>query len=105
MQSNDTSYIAVMPLRRRLAISYVGFFAVALIILDIGLYLIVRQTLVNSIDNELRLGSQLLQQEFDASNQQPRGYFDGEQWLVRLRAPQVQNFETTSCIGVAILGR
>ena len=103
MQSNDTSYIAVMPLRRRLAISYVGFFAVALIILDIGLYLIVRQTLVNSIDNELRLGSQLLQQEFDASNQQPRGYFDGEQWLVRLRAPQVQNFETTSLIVQAYL--
>lgn len=92
-----------MPLRRRLTISYVGFFAVALIILDIGLYLIVRQALFNSIDNELRLGAQLLQQEFDDSNQMPRAYFDGEQWLVRLRAPQVQNFETTSLVVQAFL--
>ncbi|HNP85641.1 MAG TPA: ATP-binding protein [Kouleothrix sp.] len=103
MKFTEPPYIASMSLRRRLTISYVGFFAVALIFLDIGLYLIVRQALLSSIDNELRLGAQLLQQEFDASNQQPHGYFDGEQWLVRLRAPQVQNFETTSLIVQAFL--
>jgi two-component system OmpR family sensor kinase len=103
MNVNDVPKIAVMPLRRRLTISYVGFFAVALILLDIGLYLIVRQTLFDSIDNELRLGAQLLQQDFDASNQMPRTFFDGEQWIMRLRAPKVQNFETTSLYVQAFL--
>ncbi len=92
-----------MSLRRRLTISYVGFFAVALVMLDIGLYLIVRQTLLNSINSELRLGAQLLQQDFDASNQMPHAFFDGEQWMVRLRAPQVQNFETTNLFVQAYL--
>jgi signal transduction histidine kinase len=100
---SEVPKIAAMSLRRRLTISYVGFFAVALILLDIGLYLIVRQTLFGSIDSELRLGAQLLQQDFDASNQMPRTFFDGEQWLVRLRAPQVQNFETTNLYVQAFL--
>jgi len=64
-----------VPLRTRLTISYVGFFAVALLALDIGLYLIVRQTLLNSIENELQLAAQLVQQDFTDSNEAMLSYF------------------------------
>jgi two-component system OmpR family sensor kinase len=58
-----------MTLRSRLTISYVGFFAIALIALDIGLYLIVRQALFSNIDSDLQRGAQYLQQDFTASNE------------------------------------
>jgi signal transduction histidine kinase len=61
-----------MTLRRRLTIAYVGFFAVALIALDIGLYLIVRQALYSSIDSDLERGAQYLQDGFTNSNEQLR---------------------------------
>src|SRR5262245_26967733 len=62
-----------MTLRSRLTISYVGFFAIALIVLDIGLYLIVRQALVSNIDDDLQRGAQFLQQDFVKSNETLRG--------------------------------
>jgi two-component system, OmpR family, sensor kinase len=61
-----------MTLRRRLTIAYVGFFAIALIALDIGLYLIVRQALYSSIDSDLERGAQYLQEGFTKSNEQLR---------------------------------
>ncbi|MBK9710206.1 MAG: HAMP domain-containing protein [Kouleothrix sp.] len=64
-----------MTLRSRLTLSYVSFFAIALIALDIGLYLIARQALINSIDNELQLGAQLVQQDFTDSNEALLAYF------------------------------
>jgi two-component system, OmpR family, sensor kinase len=81
-----------MSLRTRLTLYYVGFFAAALLALDIGLYLIVRQTLISSIDNELRLAGRLLQQGFAESNQTLQTYFDGDRLFVRLRAPGVGGF-------------
>ena len=57
-----------MSLRLRLTLSYLGFFAVALLVLHGGLYIAVRQALLGGIDNELRLGVQLLQQGFTNSN-------------------------------------
>ena len=68
--------LALLPLRTRLALSYVVFFAAALIALDIGLFLLVRWTLISSIDSELNLGSQLLQQDFTQSNDTLYAYFD-----------------------------
>src|SRR5262245_36556766 len=64
-----------MPIRRRLTISYVGFFAVALLALDIGLYMIVRQALIIRMENELQLAAQLVQQDFTDSNEALLTYF------------------------------
>jgi signal transduction histidine kinase len=61
-----------MTLRSRLTIAYVGFFAIALIALDIGLYLIVRQALYSSIDSDLERGAQYLQDGFTNSNERLR---------------------------------
>jgi signal transduction histidine kinase len=64
-----------MSLRSRLTFSYVGFFALALIVLDIGLYLIVRQALINSIDRELNTAAQVIQQDFSRSNEALLAFF------------------------------
>lgn len=85
-----------MSLRTRLTLYYVTFFAAALLILDIGLFVIVRHVLISSIDNELRLGAQLLQRGFTESNQMPPAFFNGESMEVLLRKPPVRDFETTS---------
>jgi two-component system OmpR family sensor kinase len=61
-----------MTLRRRLTIAYVGFFAIALIALDIGLYLLVRQALYSNIDSDLERGAQYLQDGFTNSNEKLR---------------------------------
>src|SRR5690242_10351179 len=58
-----------MSLRTRLTVSYVSFFALALIVLDIGLYLIVRKALLDSVNNELQNGAQIIQQNFTSSNE------------------------------------
>src|SRR4051812_31429436 len=85
-----------VSLRTRLTISYVSFFAIALLALDVGLYLFVRQSLTNSIDSDLRRGAQLLQQDFTQSNSTPRGYFNGERLVLILRQPSVRDFEATN---------
>jgi signal transduction histidine kinase len=83
-----------MPLRTRLTISYVGFFAAALLALDIGLYLIVRQSLMGSIEQELRVGAQVLQKDFTESNQTVFAYVKGQHYTrVLLAAPPVREFE------------
>src|SRR6478672_11280928 len=61
-----------MTLRSRLTIAYVGFFAIALIALDIGLYLLVRQALYSNIDSDLERGAQYLQDGFTNSNEKLR---------------------------------
>ena len=85
-----------VSLRTRLTISYVSFFAIALLALDVGLYLFVRQSLTNSIDSDLRRGAQLLQQDFTQSNSTPRGYFNGDRLVLILRQPSVRDFEATN---------
>lgn len=82
----------IVPLRTRLTISYVGLFAAALIALDIGLYLIARWALISSIDNELRLGAQLVQQNFTDSNEALRAYFGNQRTLI----VSVSDFEATN---------
>lgn len=93
-----------MSLRTRLTIAYVGFFAAALLALDIGLYLIVRQSLIGSIDSELQLGAQLLRQGFAESNTSLRGYFEGDRMVVVLNKPSVRGFEGTSLL-VQVYGK
>ncbi len=87
-----------MSLRTRLTLSYVGFFAVALLALDCGLYLFVSQSLVGGIDNELQLGAQLLQQDFSQNNNRVPSYFDGERLVLALTKPNVGGFEGTSLL-------
>jgi two-component system OmpR family sensor kinase len=86
-----------MSIRTRLTVSYVGFFAIALLALHVGLYLIVRSALLNSVDNELRLGVEVLRRGFAESNQTPYGYFRDDQLrAILLRQPPVRDFEATS---------
>jgi heavy metal sensor kinase len=86
-----------MSIRTRLTLSYVSFFAIALLTLHTGLYLIVRSVLLNSVDNELRLGVEVLRRGFAESNQTPYGYFRDDQLrAILLRQPPVRDFEATS---------
>ena len=84
-----------VSLRTRLTLSYVSFFAAALIVLDVGVYLIVRQALIGGIENELRLGAQLLQEEFTASNETLQTFFGGRPVLF-LPGQSVSGFEATN---------
>ena len=92
-----------MTLRSRLTIAYVGFFAIALIALDIGLYLIVRQALYSSIDSDLERGAQYLQDGFTTSNeklrasdnQRVREYFSENSVFV-LTPQTVSGFDATN---------
>jgi signal transduction histidine kinase len=92
-----------MTLRSRLTIAYVGFFAIALIALDIGLYLIVRQALYSSIDSDLERGAQYLQDGFTTSNeklrasddQRVRDYFSENSVFV-LTPQTVSGFDATN---------
>ncbi|MEO7912206.1 MAG: histidine kinase dimerization/phospho-acceptor domain-containing protein, partial [Roseiflexaceae bacterium] len=91
-----------MTLRRRLTLAYVGFFAIALIALDIGLYLIVRQALYSSIDSDLKRGAQYLQDGFTSSNEQLRAsnnqrlkdYFGANRFI--LTEQTVSGFDATN---------
>ena len=82
-----------MSLRRRLTISYISFFAAALIVLDIGLFLIVRQSLMSGVDNELRLGAQIVQQDFSTSNENFQAYYGTRKLLP---PPSISDFGETN---------
>jgi heavy metal sensor kinase len=85
-----------VSIRSRLTLAYVGFFAIALLALDLGLYFFMRASLIGSIDNELRLGATLLQQGFTESNTTLRGHFQGDDFMVALTPPSVSGFDETS---------
>jgi two-component system, OmpR family, sensor kinase len=92
-----------MTLRSRLTIAYVGFFAIALIVLDIGLYLIVRQALYSNIDSDLERGAQYLQDGFTNSNEKLRAsnnqrlqdYFSENSFFI-LTSQTVSGFDATN---------
>lgn len=86
-----------MSIGTRLTISYVGFFAAALLALHIGLYMIVRSSLIGSVDSELRLGVEVLRRGFAESNETPYGFFRDDQLrAILLRQPPLRDFEATS---------
>jgi two-component system OmpR family sensor kinase len=84
--------LSLLPLRTRLALSYVVFFAAALIALDIGLFLLVRWALISSIDSELGLSAQLLQQNFSESNENLQTFYSSRRLLP---PPSVNDFSET----------
>ena len=88
--------VVVVSIRSRLTWAYVSFFAVALLVLDLGLFFFVRSSLVGGIDNELRLGASLLQQGFTDSNTTLRGHFQGDDFMVKLTPPSVSGFDETT---------
>jgi signal transduction histidine kinase len=85
-----------MPLRTRLALTFVVFFTLALIVLEISTYFIVRQTLLTSIDNELRLSAEVLQKDFAQSNQSIEAYLRNNKLVLLLNTPSIGNLERTS---------
>jgi two-component system, OmpR family, sensor kinase len=90
-----------VSLRTRLTLSYVGFFAAALLALDIGLYFIVRQALISSIDNELRTAARLFQQGLADSNQTAQTYVTDDAVVVHIQRPAVGGF-VASDLGVQV---
>lgn len=87
-----------MSIRTRLTRAYISFFAVALLVLDIGLYFILRTVLITGVDNELNLGASLLQQAFTESNSTLKAFFQDDSITVNLRSPSVSGFADTSTV-------
>ncbi len=86
-----------MSLRLRLTLAYVGLFAMALLALDIGLYFVVNRALINSIDNELDLGAQVLQQNFTEASNNPSLRSDGSDLPAFLsQSAALSSFTTTN---------
>ncbi|MBC8162291.1 MAG: HAMP domain-containing protein [Roseiflexaceae bacterium] len=78
-----------MSIRRRLTISYISFFAFALIVLDIGLYLLVRQALISNIDAELGKAAYSIQKDFQQRNRDTTTMTSGEMRLQLLEPPSI----------------
>jgi heavy metal sensor kinase len=83
-----------VSLRTRLATTFVAFFAIALIALEIGTYLVVRQYLIAGVDSQLQLGADLLQQNFTERNKRLFAY-EGD-W--RLLFVSLGGFNTTDLL-------
>ena len=75
-----------MTLRARLIASYTLFFALALVTLGLGLYLLLRQLLFEGVVDELRVGSTLVLEAYQADQEVSRG--TGEIDIIRLRPPE-----------------
>lgn len=88
-----------MSIRLRLTLAYVGLFAVALTVLDVGLYYVVQRALLNSIDNELDLGAQVVQESFSKANLEPQIRVGGG--LVLTMPDAVNNFATSNLLAIA----
>ena len=80
-----------MKLRYRLTAYYTLFFALGIALLDGGLYLVVRQSLLHSALNDVRLGSAFVQQAYQADSHvlETPSRVD----INRLRPPQIKDPE------------
>src|ERR687883_176899 len=80
-----------MKLRYRLTAYYTLFFALAIVLLDGGLYLVVRQMLLRSVLDDVRLGSAFVQQAYQADIRvlETPARID----INRLRPPQIKDPE------------
>ncbi len=80
-----------MKLRVRLTVYYTLFFALAIGLLDGGLYLVVRQLLLQSVRDDVRLGSAFVQQAYQADSHviETPSRIDTS----RLRPPQIKDPE------------
>jgi signal transduction histidine kinase len=85
-----------LPLRMRLALGYAAFFALVLSLLGLGVYLAVRQALLHEMDRQLRTSSDLIEQDFDASNISLKDYFGDSAFLLRTHPPHIEGLEFPS---------
>ncbi|MFN5932658.1 MAG: sensor histidine kinase, partial [Roseiflexaceae bacterium] len=88
-----------MSIRLRLTLAYVGLFAVALTVLDVGLYYVVQRALLTSIDNELVLGARVVQESFSKANIEPQIREGGG--LILTMPDAVNNFATSNLLAIA----
>jgi two-component system, OmpR family, sensor kinase len=65
-----------LALRTRLALGYTAFFILVLSLLGVGVFLTVRDTLQRELERQLQTSADLIQQDFDASNNALSAYFD-----------------------------
>lgn len=85
-----------LSLRLRLALGYTAFFSVVLLLLGIGVVLAVRAALIDEIKRELAASSDLIQNDFDASNIKLADYFANPKFLDRTRPLSVEGLESPS---------
>ncbi|HEU4323496.1 MAG TPA: ATP-binding protein [Roseiflexaceae bacterium] len=98
-EQTPSNNLITLPLRTRLAIAYVGFFAVALVALGFGLYLIVGQSLIGGVDSDLDRTAVLIQKNFEAVNRDVLPIrFRDDLILLVLRAPSVNEFSVTNIV-------
>src|SRR4051812_11716194 len=83
-----------LRLRTQLALGYSLFFALVLVLLSTGVYLAVRATLFREIQAQLVASSDLIQQDFDASNTIMTDYFGEPAFLLRTHPPHVEGLES-----------
>src|SRR4029079_14939698 len=82
-----------LSLHTRLALGYSAFFALVLIMMGTGIYLAVRNALLGQMRHELETSSELIQQDFDASNDELRDYFNDPAFVLRTH-PRVEGLES-----------
>src|SRR5580765_4067120 len=85
-----------LPLRMRLALGYAAFFALVLSLLGLGVYLAVRHALLYEMERQLQTSSDLIEQDFDASNSSLQDYFDDSTFLLRTHPPRIEGLESPS---------
>src|SRR6266545_2689130 len=83
-----------MPLRTRLALGYTAFFGLVLALLGVGVVLTVRNALLEEMKRELQTTSELIAQDFDASNAGLNQYFQTPESLLRNRPLRVEGLES-----------
>jgi two-component system OmpR family sensor kinase len=81
-------------LRLRLALGYTAFFALVLGLLGIGVYFTVRDSLRRELERQLITSADLIQQDFDASNNALSAYFDDPAFLLRTFPQQIEGLDS-----------
>ena len=87
---------AALPLHIRLALGYTLFFALALALLSAGVYFTLQTSLQREIADTLGTSADLIQQDFDLTNDTLTNYFTNPAALLRTHPPQVEGLEAPS---------
>jgi two-component system, OmpR family, sensor kinase len=72
-----------LPLRTRLALGYTAFFILVLGLLGVGVFFTMRDILRRDLERQLTTSADLIQQDFDASNDVLSHYFGDPLFLLR----------------------
>jgi two-component system OmpR family sensor kinase len=83
-----------LSLRLRLALGYTAFFALVLSLLGIGIYFTVRNSLARELERQLITSADLIQQDFDASNDALSAYFHDPTFLLRTFPQQIEGLNS-----------